>query len=329
MSWLRPQLAQHPQPDHVVLADAGGVDWLPAYRTDTTINVYQLITGLRGDLPFTRDWTWEVYGSHGKTSAERPSSRELSVSAACGATVPSRSIRQKLAEPADHCRHRKVHERAADLQHGWQRQRHRIGVAGLRGLRNPANEQRHLARAGCDRSERAGSLFNIWGGPLQFAAGADYRLSNTPFTPDAAYNANQEFANVVNNIALPLGVHGMTFVKEAYIELAIPVLADLPLIKKLEIDPGYRISDYNTSGTASTWKITADWRLTDWVRFRGGFQHANRAPNVVELFSPSARARSTSTRWMRAATGPVSHPHGATTLRIRIDRTCRFSASTS
>ncbi len=69
--------------------------------------------------------------------------------------------------------------------------------------------------------------------------------------------------------------------------LAIPLLADLPLIKKLEIDPGYRLSDYNTSGTVSTRKITADWRLTDWVGFRGGFQHANRAPNVVELFSPA------------------------------------------
>ncbi len=46
----------------------GGVDWLPAYSTETNNNVYQLITGLRGDLPFTKDWTWEIYGSHGKTA---------------------------------------------------------------------------------------------------------------------------------------------------------------------------------------------------------------------------------------------------------------------
>ncbi len=61
---------KHPQPDHVVLAvrRRRRLAACRLYRTDTTNNVCKLITSLRGDLPFTRDWTWEVYGSHGKTS---------------------------------------------------------------------------------------------------------------------------------------------------------------------------------------------------------------------------------------------------------------------
>src|SRR5690606_37707706 len=45
----------------------GAVDWVPRYVTDTTSNVFQLIAGFRGRLPI-KDWTWEVYGSHGKSS---------------------------------------------------------------------------------------------------------------------------------------------------------------------------------------------------------------------------------------------------------------------
>jgi len=131
-----------------------------------------------------------------------------------------------------------------------------------------------------------GTLADIWGGPLQFAVGADYRRENFQFIPDGAYNANQSTPNVVNNIALPVGVNGTTDVKEVFVEFAIPLIADLPLIKKFEISPGYRYSDYNTAGGEETWKVMGDWQVTDWLRFRGGFQKATRAPNITELFSP-------------------------------------------
>jgi outer membrane receptor protein involved in Fe transport len=114
-----------------------------------------------------------------------------------------------------------------------------------------------------------------------------YRSDDFDFAPDSGYNANQTNPNVVGNIALPVAVKGLTYVKEAYVEFAMPLLTDIPFIKKLEIDPGYRISDYNTAGTTSTYKIMGDWTVVDWMRFRGGFQRANRAPNVAELFTPT------------------------------------------
>jgi len=263
----------------------GGVDWLPAYTTDTTSNIYQIVGGLRGKLPF-KDWSWEFYGSQGKSSvnAHLPES-----------FLSFRNV-QQLFE-ADH------------YGRGW-RNPEIIAVAGectsglpifnddgsvntatsvsqdcadyatLR-MNNIAEIRQRVLEANVQ-----GSIADLWAGPLQFAAGVDRREENFRFTPDAAYNANQDYANVVNNIALPLGVNGTTSVKEAYVEFAIPVLANLPGVKKLEIDPGIRFSDYNTSGRENTWKVLADWQVTDWVRFRGGFQRANRAPNITELFSP-------------------------------------------
>ncbi len=78
--------------------------------------------------------------------------------------------------------------------------------------------------------------------------------------------------------------------KEGYAELLVPVLADLPAIKRLNLELGYRFSDYDTAGSVDTYKALADWTIIDSLRFRGGFQHANRAPNIGELFLPVTTA---------------------------------------
>lgn len=263
----------------------GTVDWLPVYSTDTTSNVFQFIGGLRGRLPF-RDWTWEAYGSHGKSSvnAHLPES-----------FLSHRNVEQLMQAPY--------------YGRGWTNPQV-VGVAGactsglpifnddgsvnlttsvsddcanyvtLR-MNNLAEIEQEVIEANMQ-----GTLLDIWSGPLQFAAGVNYRRENFKFTPDGAYNANQDYPNVVNNIALPVGVNGITSVKEAYVEFAIPLLRDLPLIKKLSIDPGYRHSDYRTAGGEATWKLLGDWQVNDYLRFRGGFQRASRAPNITELFSP-------------------------------------------
>src|SRR5690606_38175982 len=60
----------------------------------------------------------------------------------------------------------------------------------------------------------------------------------------------------------------------------------------LELELGGRLSDYNTVGTVETYKILGDWTVNDYLRFRGGYQRANRAPNVYELFAPLASSGS-------------------------------------
>ncbi len=78
--------------------------------------------------------------------------------------------------------------------------------------------------------------------------------------------------------------------KEGFTELLVPVLRDLPLVTHLNLELGYRYSDYKYAGPVSTWKALADWALTPDFRLRGGFQRANRAPNLVELFDPGTSA---------------------------------------
>lgn len=46
---------------------------------------------------------------------------------------------------------------------------------------------------------------------------------------------------------------------------------------------GSRISSYISTGTSYTFKALGDWRVNDWLRLRGGFNRAERAPNLAEL----------------------------------------------
>ncbi len=73
-------------------------------------------------------------------------------------------------------------------------------------------------------------------------------------------------------------------VQEGFAELLVPVLKDLPAVHHLNLELGYRHSDYDFAGKVSTWKALGDWALTPDLRIRGGYQKANRAPNLVELF---------------------------------------------
>src|SRR5690606_38002561 len=69
-----------------------------------------------------------------------------------------------------------------------------------------------------------------------------------------------------------------------YGELLIPVLADIPFIQEFNLEVGGRMSNYSTTGSSWTYKALADWAVNDWLRIRGGYNRAERAPNIGELF---------------------------------------------
>jgi outer membrane receptor protein involved in Fe transport len=62
----------------------------------------------------------------------------------------------------------------------------------------------------------------------------------------------------------------------------------MPFIKDLSVDGGYRWSHYSTAGTTNTYKLEIQYAPVEDVRFRGSFDRAVRAPNLIELFNPQA-----------------------------------------
>ncbi len=129
-----------------------------------------------------------------------------------------------------------------------------------------------------------GGLFSLPAGEVRTALGASYRTNTVDFTPDSLLSTSSVEAQPIGLYAVS-STHGSTDVWELYGELLVPLLKDLPAIQALELELGYRYSEYNTAGGQKTWKALANWTVNDYVTFRGGTQSAARAPNTAELFS--------------------------------------------
>ncbi len=73
-------------------------------------------------------------------------------------------------------------------------------------------------------------------------------------------------------------------VKELFGELLRAGARGSALCEVAELELGARYSDYDTTGGVPTYKALFGWAPVAGLRFRGGFQLANRAPNINELF---------------------------------------------
>jgi iron complex outermembrane recepter protein len=125
--------------------------------------------------------------------------------------------------------------------------------------------------------------FKLPAGPLGVAAGVEYRREQSNFVQDPLSASGALFFNSI-------GTRGGSFnVKEAYGEVRIPLLRDLPFFDELTIEGAVRGSDYSTIGHTHQWRGSAEWAPVHDVRFRGSVATAVRAPNIVELFSPQSR----------------------------------------
>jgi iron complex outermembrane receptor protein len=128
-----------------------------------------------------------------------------------------------------------------------------------------------------------GDLFELPAGPLAFAAGLERRRSEGFFQPDPLV-----VAGLSSDIpAQP--AKGKITVKEAYGELRIPLLKDLPGIQRLDASVAGRWFDYSTSGTDSTYKAGLNWRPLEDVLVRGSWGQGFRAPSIGELFGAASR----------------------------------------
>jgi outer membrane receptor protein involved in Fe transport len=129
-----------------------------------------------------------------------------------------------------------------------------------------------------------GGLFDLPAGEVRFAAGAGYREMDYEFLNDTLTTQGRSFLDQALGFYPSGNAFGYIDVKEAYGELLIPVLSDIPIIEERTLEVGGRMSDYSSTGTSYTYKALGDWRVTDWLRFRGGYNRAERAPNIGELF---------------------------------------------
>jgi outer membrane receptor protein involved in Fe transport len=129
----------------------------------------------------------------------------------------------------------------------------------------------------------ASSLFDLPAGPLGVAFGVEYRKEESFFAQDALGASGALFFNAIGTR------QGEYDVKEAYGEIRIPILKDVPFAKELTLELAGRLSDYSSIGGTDQYRLHVEWAPVEDVRFRLSESTAVRAPNIVELFAPQSR----------------------------------------
>jgi len=112
------------------------------------------------------------------------------------------------------------------------------------------------------------------------AFGAEYRREHLDNTAD--FLSVNGLVNGNGGAAAP--TNGSFDVYELFGEARVPLVSDQPFAKYLGLELGYRFSNYSSIGDTNTYKFAGDWEVIDGLRFRGGYNRAVRAPNIVELF---------------------------------------------
>jgi outer membrane receptor protein involved in Fe transport len=122
-------------------------------------------------------------------------------------------------------------------------------------------------------------------GEVRAAAGYQQRRNASQFNPDIL-QSTASFTDQVIGV-YPTGyLRAQTVAKDVWAEFLIPVVKDLPFLKKVELELGGRHSSYSSTASTDTYKINANIQVNDYIRFRGGYNKATRAPNLGELYLP-------------------------------------------
>jgi outer membrane receptor protein involved in Fe transport len=128
-----------------------------------------------------------------------------------------------------------------------------------------------------------GHLIDLPAGEARFAGGYQWRRNNYFYKFDTLTTQNSFLDLSLGTFPADNTQGGMS-VEEVYGEVLLPVIAGVTGIQHLNLELGYRYSDYELQGGIDTYKALVDWGITDGLRFRGGYQLATRAPNIAEMF---------------------------------------------
>lgn len=127
-------------------------------------------------------------------------------------------------------------------------------------------------------------FFELPGGPIGFALGAEYRRETNAFQVDELTRRNLTYFNPTSTFTAP----ALT-VKEVFGEVRLPLLKDLPFVHDLTVNAAGRYASYGgaakSTGNVTAWNLGAEWSPVSDVRFRVNKSKAVRSPNLSELYT--------------------------------------------
>jgi outer membrane receptor protein involved in Fe transport len=250
------------------------LDFLPPRQMRNRSDVYQFMAGINGALPF-RDWTWEAYVSHGESRVDNDYIGFASLER-YRAIVEAPNYGRGFTTTG-------TAQTRIDCTSGLPVfEQFEVSQDCIDSITTSSTDRTRLSQDVVEANLQGG-IAELPAGELRGAIGSTYRKNDFAFQPDTI----RETHSIID---IPIGtfsnarVSGHTQVTEAYAELLVPLLRDLPMVDSLSLELGGRYSHYDTAGSVPTYKALFTWSPIEWLRFRGGYQFANRAPNINELY---------------------------------------------
>jgi outer membrane receptor protein involved in Fe transport len=128
-------------------------------------------------------------------------------------------------------------------------------------------------------------LFELPGGPVGFVLGGEYRRETAFYHEDPF--VDQAGGGLTNDVDVGQFNPNAFHVSEAFGEINIPILKDMPFFHELTLSGAGRYSKYKAPiGGVWTYNFGGEWAPIRDIRFRGNFGKAVRAPNLSETGFP-------------------------------------------
>lgn len=271
---------------------SGGIRMINAGNREGfyTTQADQIATGLKGTFGDT--WSWDAgilaartsqdfgqnryYFGPGLVAAVGPSFRDANGVARCGTA----------AAPIANCTPIDLFGVNSGSASG------NAAQAALRNLELAVRSHSYSNMKG-GQVNATGELFNLPAGAVSLAVGAEYREDYSNFVPDFIGTITDPVAGTCLTFtdACSSRSTGKLAVREYYAELFVPILADVPFAKSLNVTLGSRYSSYSAFDSATNSKIGVEWRPIDDLLLRGTVAEVFRSPTISNLFGgvqPSA-----------------------------------------
>lgn len=238
---------------------------------DYTHTQYKIDIGIKGDI--AKGWTYDAYAQYGLSAFDQLVTGQLSKTAIQNALLVDPATGQcTIGAPC-------VPLNIFNINGVTTAQANYLSAPGI----EVGSTREQIVEADIVGDLGTYGIRSPWSKDgVGVAFGADYRGEHLDLTTDALTASG----DISGSGGPTPPANGGYDVKELYTEIRVPLAQDMPGAHLLEVDAGYRYSNYTQAGSTNTYKITGEWAPIEDVRFRGGFNRAVRAPNVVELFTP-------------------------------------------
>jgi iron complex outermembrane receptor protein len=242
---------------------------------------YEITTGVKGAI--SDKWSYEVYGSYGRTQDDQVSTGAVNLEHMRDAlsVIPGAATDLGALQVADGsyiiCADANARAEGCTPANIFGSNTLSAAAAKYVSAKQTSNAFAEQIDAGADVT---GQLFDLWGaGPIRVAFGVEYRKETSAQVFDSLTNQGGLSGN-----ALP-DTSGSFDVVEGYGEVHVPLLTDKPFFKNLEARAAGRVSHYSTVGTVYSYNYGGIYQPIPDISFRASVALATRAPNIGELFS--------------------------------------------